>query len=1367
METSTAVYDRHTRCFDSFNRLIEVLETPTGHLADQTPLAEAVEELDKYKVWADNTGASHGSASWKLSLDWRLQESSFLKLQVIRLLKSLDTSINDLTSIYDGTRIPIEEVDLPIDSLVAVDDDSPWDISEESGTESGGEGQGVKHGQSVQPTSSGIPQQAASRGVPTIHLPDEVSQLLSAIKHSTVCLYKLPLRHPAKIDRLKKYAGVGRSLYQDFDILYVKDKFNIKKEVESDEDRFILRLVVRLGKLISRRRELIEYRIAHNERLRPTSSLPIVVQSSPAAVPKASSQVIKAPKEYESFAQERQQPAQEHLTMRTKATVLQLDAGQLSADTALYPPSIPESRQSDRSIYTQKQKLHIPPRPRDRNGNPLTHFECPYCGILQKMPVEPARIWRHHVMRDLQPYVCTFEGCDMFDHMFSSRDDWFNHELEVHRVQWSCNTCVDNQNQSSTTPLLFNNQTEFLQHMNEKHGVRATRITPTLESSRHPVPLVGGRCVLCRHDAKKLKYHLGHHLEQIALFALPRLSPTDTLDSNQVLVESVHDESSTRSSASYSDHGALGATDIEEDPKEAGTEALLDPGLVPDEHIYSGNDHDPDTSWDHIKPEFADARRYIQAREETPQSTVELSRTVLSQDPMGGVIAVIELLAKVASLCVQFSSAVENAKPDIERLQGELQGLEITLRGARKLLESPDFVSLKTAQDLVGGLTNCSSQLTQLQLRLEKKLDSGSARKALKWPFESKEIDGIIKNLEQYCDTMSESLGATPLHFASYLGHFAVAKLFLDRGADLEMIDSNYAETPIIWATKNGHEAVVKLLLDKGADLEARDPRYRQTLLIWAAEKGDEAVIKLLLDKGADLEARGSNSGRTPLIWAINNGHEAVVKIFLDKGADLEARDSNLGQTPLIWAAEKGDEAVVKLLLDKGADLEARDARYSRTPLIWAAERGHEAVVKLLLDKGADLEARDSNYGQTPLIWAAERGYEAIIKLLLDKGADLEARSSKFGQTPLICAAESGHEVVVKLLLDKGANLEARDSNPGRTPLIWAAERGDEAVVKILLDKGADLEARDARYSRTPLIWAAERGHEAVVKLLLDKGADLEARDSGGQTPVSWAAENDHEAVVKLLLDKGADLEARDSGGQIPLIWAAKNGYEAIVKLLSNKGADLEARDSEGRTPLSWAAENGHEAVVKILLHKGADLEARDARYSQTPLGWAARKGHEAVVKLLLDKGADLEARDAKWSQTPLSWAARKGHEAVVKLLLDKGADLEARDSTGRTPLSLAAEYNQDVVVRVLLDKGADLEARDLEGRTPLSLAAGCNRDDVVRVLLDKGANPEARDSEGRTPLGWANKYDYEEVAELLYRARVGRGEGDRGENAG
>jgi ankyrin repeat protein len=48
-----------------------------------------------------------------------------------------------------------------------------------------------------------------------------------------------------------------------------------------------------------------------------------------------------------------------------------------------------------------------------------------------------------------------------------------------------------------------------------------------------------------------------------------------------------------------------------------------------------------------------------------------------------------------------------------------------------------------------------------------------------------------------------------------------------------------------------GHEAVVKLLLEKGAELESKD-NNSQTPLSHAAEKGHEAVVKLLLENGVD-----------------------------------------------------------------------------------------------------------------------------------------------------------------------------------------------------------------------------------------------------------------------------------------------------------------------------------------------------------------------------------------------------------------------------------------------------------------------------------------------------------------------------------
>lgn len=131
--------------------------------------------------------------------------------------------------------------------------------------------------------------------------------------------------------------------------------------------------------------------------------------------------------------------------------------------------------------------------------------------------------------------------------------------------------------------------------------------------------------------------------------------------------------------------------------------------------------------------------------------------------PVASVIAVIDLTAKVASLCVRYSKVVKSAKSDIERLLRELEGLSATLEGARDLLGGPNGTQLRTSQGLRDGLRGCFSQLSDLRMKLEDKLNIGTARKAmsrlgiraLKWPFESKDIDGIIGSLERYRNTLS------------------------------------------------------------------------------------------------------------------------------------------------------------------------------------------------------------------------------------------------------------------------------------------------------------------------------------------------------------------------------------------------------------------------------------------------------------------------------------------------------------------------------------------------------------------------------------------------------------------------------------
>ncbi|RKL05191.1 hypothetical protein BFJ70_g17144 [Fusarium oxysporum] len=122
------------------------------------------------------------------------------------------------------------------------------------------------------------------------------------------------------------------------------------------------------------------------------------------------------------------------------------------------------------------------------------------------------------------------------------------------------------------------------------------------------------------------------------------------------------------------------------------------------------------------------------------------------------VITIIDLSAKVSTRCFQYLTAVGNARADITRLQSRLDDLSACLRGAHRVLHGSNNQALAVSRELINSLDGCKSELVQVQNRL----DPGKARKtmrrlglrALKWPFDSKEVSGIVANLDYYKQTI-------------------------------------------------------------------------------------------------------------------------------------------------------------------------------------------------------------------------------------------------------------------------------------------------------------------------------------------------------------------------------------------------------------------------------------------------------------------------------------------------------------------------------------------------------------------------------------------------------------------------------------
>lgn len=105
--------------------------------------------------------------------------------------------------------------------------------------------------------------------------------------------------------------------------------------------------------------------------------------------------------------------------------------------------------------------------------------------------------------------------------------------------------------------------------------------------------------------------------------------------------------------------------------------------------------------------------------------------------------------------------------------------------------------------------------------------------------------------------------GFTALHFAAYYGSPAVARLLIERGADIHATTRNVlANMPLHAAAAGRNIDICRMLLDAGADVNARQQGGYAPLHA-PAQRGDRDLMALLLERGADAGAT-TDDGQTP-----------------------------------------------------------------------------------------------------------------------------------------------------------------------------------------------------------------------------------------------------------------------------------------------------------------------------------------------------------------------------------------------------------------------------------------------------------------------------------------------------------------------
>lgn len=261
--------------------------------------------------------------------------------------------------------------------------------------------------------------------------------------------------------------------------------------------------------------------------------------------------------------------------------------------------------------------------------------------------------------------------------------------------------------------------------------------------------------------------------------------------------------------------------------------------------------------------------------------------------------------------------------------------------------------------------------------------------------------------------------GFTPMTFAIREGQTDVVRRLLARAVDVNEPmrpekrgggGPQNGMSPLMMAVENGHFELAEMLLENGAD--PNDGRSGYTALhalTWVRKpiRGD---------------------GDPPPIGSGKRTSLDLVRTLIAKGADVNARhgkhrpaNSALNKTdatPFLLACETGDVPLMRLLLESGADPTITNAD-NVTPLLAAAGVGvlgngddsagteEDAIeaIQLLLDLGADINAVDAE-GKTAMHGAAFQSWNNLVRLLHERGAKIAIwnRKNNLGWTPLMIA---------------------------------------------------------------------------------------------------------------------------------------------------------------------------------------------------------------------------------------------------------------------------------------------------------------------------------------------------------------------------
>ena len=396
-----------------------------------------------------------------------------------------------------------------------------------------------------------------------------------------------------------------------------------------------------------------------------------------------------------------------------------------------------------------------------------------------------------------------------------------------------------------------------------------------------------------------------------------------------------------------------------------------------------------------------------------------------------------------------------------------------------------------------------------------------------------------------------------------------------------ERINNNRkTDIPVLISLFNGHFDIAKLLLEKGADANCSDDTG-QSLLQYCAEFYPQ-MIETAIAAGADMSYKDSN-GNTALEYSVNcqkynnecaynilrrygaipsqrtldaiMGHISVDKYGILRDIIINVQNAEVDKSVSLAFQGFGDEVIQsfansnnKQLTMGGVaafcDVETFKALYSEEYII-----NDLLIAAILYENKNMVEYIASEYGDK--ITECERGYLYYAA----RNDNIEIVNSIFkSQIPYsiewaaVSAIENNNLDILKCLLNNGLD-------PNATCLMGSMLKNavffnNSNAARMLLEYGANVNGgNDVTYGE-PIILAAENGYLNTMQVLVDYGADINCEDVTGITPLIVAIKNGWIDCVKCLVDNGAKLESNYNNKSILEI-AQNTGSIRIFRYIS------------------------------------------------------------------------------------------------------------------------------------------------------------------------------------------------------------------------